>query len=100
MVKHRALRCALVIVVAVLLPPSLHVFDASPVAAQVTPLDEEPDETPSLGRITGTPDPGPSPENAGDRGGAAQLAVALILFLALVFIGWRIRRESQRGRAQ
>lgn len=75
--------------------PGLHLDTAG---AQVTPLDDEPEEAPNLGRITGTPDPGPGPEDAGDRGGAAQLTLALVLFLGLVFIGFRIRAEVTRNR--
>ena len=69
-------------------------------SAQVTPLDDEPpDEAPGLGRITGSPDPGPAPEDPGDRGGAAQLALAVILIAAVGFIGRQIMRDVRRGRA-
>lgn len=78
----------------------LATVNASVAGAQVTPLDDEPDnDSPGLGRITGTPDPGPAPEDAGDRGGAAQLALAVVLFSGLLFIGWRIRTEVRRNRA-
>jgi len=73
-------------------------FVAEPLSAQVTPHEDEPDEAPTLGRITGSPDPGPAPEDAGDRGGAAQLGLALVLFGGLVFIAVRIRAESKRNR--
>lgn len=41
---------------------------------------------PELGNIVGSPDPGPEPEDAGDRGGWAQLAVlgALVVVVGLV----------------
>jgi len=67
-------------------------------SAQVTPLDDDPDDAPGLGSIVGTPDAGPDPEDAGDRGGFAQLGLAIALFLGLGFIGWRIVRESRQGR--
>ena len=69
-----------------------------PSAAQVTPLEDEPDVAPNLGRITGSPDPGPAPEDAGDRGGLIQLVLAIILFSGLLFIATRIRVEVQRNR--
>ncbi len=75
------------------------VTNPSPAAAQVTPLEDEPDEAPNLGRITGSPDPGPAPEDAGDRGGLIQLGLAVILFSGLVFIAFRIRSEVTRNRA-
>jgi len=73
-------------------------FDTEPAGAQVTPLEDEPDESPTLGRITGSPDPGPAPEDAGDRGGAIQLGLAVVLFSGLVFIALRIRAEIKRNR--
>lgn len=72
----------------------------APVSAQVTPLDDEPDEAPNLGRITGSPDPGPAPEDAGDRGGLIQLFLAVILFGGLGFIAMRIRAEVRRNRSR
>lgn len=105
MSKRTALRrfCALVIVLAgfmLVAPPALiGAFPSAIAAAQVTPLDDEPDEAPNLGRITGSPDPGPVAEDAGDRGGAAQLTLALVLFLGLVFIGYRIKAEVTRNRS-
>ncbi len=63
---------------------------AQPVSAQVTPLEEESEEAPGLGVIVGTPDAGPDPEDAGDRGGFAQLALAIVLFAAIAFIASRI----------
>ena len=83
--------------VAIFAGQSISLID--PAHAQVTPIDEEePDDTPGLGRITGTPDAGPSPEDAGDRGGTAQLALALVIFGGLAFIAWRIRAEVSRNR--
>ncbi len=69
-------------------------------AAQVTPIDDEPgNEAPGLGNIIGSPDAGPDPEDLGDRGGWAQLALAGLLLGAVLFIGSRILAESRRGRA-
>ena len=66
--------------------------------AQVTPLDDEPDDAPGLGSIIGSPDAGPEPDDAGDRGGYAQLGLAVVLVVAVSFIGWRIFLESKRNR--
>lgn len=78
----------------------LAVVSPNTAEGQVTPIeDEQPDDAPGLGRITGTPDPGPAPEDAGDRGGTAQLALAAVLFGGLLFIGWRIGREVTRNRS-
>ncbi len=67
-------------------------------AAQVTPLDDDPEDAPGLGSIIGSPDAGPDPDDAGDRGGYAQLGLAVVLLVAVSFIGWRIFRESKRNR--
>lgn len=66
--------------------------------AQVTPLDEEPDDAPGLGSIVGSPDAGPDPEDAGDRGGYAQLGLAVILLFGVAFIATRIVREARSGK--
>lgn len=50
------------------------------------------------GRIIGSPSAGPKPDNPGDRGGYAQLLTAIVLFTALAFIAWNIRREMLKGR--
>lgn len=63
---------------------------ASDSLAQVTPLDEEGEDADGLGVIVGTPDPGPEPEDAGDRGGFAQLGLAIVLFFAIGLIARRI----------
>lgn len=67
--------------------------------AQLTPIDEEPGiEAPGLGDIVGSPEAGPEPEDAGDRGGWAQLSLAGLLVAAVLFIGSRIRKEARAGR--
>lgn len=67
--------------------------------AQLTPIDDEPgNEAPGLGDIIGSPDAGPDPEDAGDRGGWAQLTLALLLLGGVLFIGSRILHESRQGR--
>lgn len=66
--------------------------------AQLTPIDDEPgNEAPGLGDIIGSPDAGPDPEDAGDRGGWAQLLLAMVICGGVLFIGSRILRESRRG---
>ena len=69
-------------------------------AAQVTPIGDEPGtDAPGLGNITGSPEAGPKPEDAGDRGGWAQLGLAGVIAGAVLFIGSRIVSESRRSRA-
>ncbi len=65
------------------------------VSAQVTDLEEDVDDTPGLGVITGTPDPGPDPEDAGDRGGFAQLGVAIVLLGGIAFIASRVVKGAR-----
>jgi hypothetical protein len=68
------------------------------VGAQVTPIDDDSEDAPGLGSIIGTPDAGPKPEDPGDRGGYAQLGLAVVLAGGIAFIGSRIVRESRRNR--
>ena len=75
------------------------VIDPGTANAQITPLDEEPDELPTLGNITGSPEPGPDPEDAGDRGGLAQLTLAVVLGGAVVFISSRLIRAARANQA-
>lgn len=56
--------------------------------------DSDADEIPGLGNIIGSPDAGPKPEDAGDRGGYAQLLLAAVLFGAVAFILRKIFREA------
>ncbi len=82
----------------VMMTPLVAFVSVESAAAQVTPLDDEPDDAPGLGSIIGSPDAGPEPDDAGDRGGYAQLGLAIVLLVAVSFIGWRIFRESKRNR--
>ena len=52
--------------------------------------DDSTEEAPGLGNIIGSPEAGPDPEDAGDRGGWAQLVLAVVLFGGIGFIAWRI----------
>ena len=63
-----------------------------PVFAQVTEDEavEPVEPAPGLGNIVGSPEPGPDPTDAGDRGGWAQLGLAVLLFGAIGFIISRI----------
>lgn len=72
---------------------------ATPAAAQVTPLDDEGEEAPGLGDITGSPDAGPDPEDAGDRGGVAQLVLAVMIFSGIAFIVSRIALATRSSRS-
>lgn len=65
------------------------------ISAQVTPLEEETEEAPGLGVIVGTPEAGPEPEDAGDRGGFAQLGLAIVLFAAIGFIASRVIKGAR-----
>lgn len=69
-------------------------------SAQITPIDEEPDDAPGLGSIVGSPEAGPKPEDPGDRGGYAQLGLALVLLAGVGFIGSRVVREARRTTLQ
>ena len=74
------------------------IFLHESVSAQVTPLDEEVDDAPGLGSITGSPEAGPDPEDAGDRGGFAQLGVAIVLLSGIGFIASRVVRGARSQR--
>ena len=63
-------------------------------------VDGEQEDIPGLGSIIGSPDPGPKPEDAGDRGGWAQLALGGIMIVGVVFIVRKIVREAEAGRKQ
>ena len=93
-----AISALLFVALAALMATSFIALTGEPAAAQVTPLEDEPDEAPNLGRITGTPDAGPAPEDAGDRGGLIQLSLAAILFSGLAFIATRVAKEVKRNR--
>ena len=58
----------------------------------VDPVDDLPD---GARTIVGSPDPGPKPENPGDRGGWAQLLTLAVLVAAVGFIMWRITRAMR-----
>lgn len=45
------------------------------------------------------PDRGAAPDEAGDRGGALQLAVLGLVVVAVAGGGWHIVRQVRRGRA-
>lgn len=63
------------------------------------PVDADPtseDEIPGLGSIIGSPEAGPKPDDAGDRGGYAQLALAAVLFGGVGFILRKIFRTTAR----
>ena len=68
-------------------------------ALQIEPLgDEIEEDAPGLGSIIGSPDAGPDPEDAGDRGGWAQLLLAVTLFGGLAFIARKIVKDSRAAR--
>ncbi len=53
----------------------------------------DPEYLDDAGRIIGSPDPGPSPEHPGDRGGYAQLLTLGVMASGVAFIGWRVTRQ-------
>ena len=48
-------------------------------------------------RIIGSPDPGPKPQQSGDRGGSLQFATLGAVAAAVAFIMWRIGRSARRA---
>ncbi len=56
----------------------------------------DPDLLDDAGRIIGSPDAGPDPQNSGDRGGWAQLLTLAVMMAGVVFIAWRIRAALVR----
>ena len=52
---------------------------------------------PGADRIIGSPDPGPDPQQSGDRGGSLQFATLGAVAAAVGFIMWRIARAARRA---
>ncbi len=48
-------------------------------------------------RIIGSPDPGPDPQHAGDRGGSLQFVTLGAVAAAVAFIMWRVARATRRA---
>ena len=48
-------------------------------------------------RIIGSPDPGPQPQQSGDRGGSLQFVTLGAVAVAVAFIMWRISRAARRA---
>lgn len=80
-----------------LAPLSVTLGPISVANAQITPIDEEPDDAPGLGSIVGSPEAGPKPEDPGDRGGYAQMGLAVVLLGGIGFIASRILRGATRS---
>lgn len=66
--------------------------DSADTHEMITTVNDVP---PDAGRIIGSPQPGPSPQNHGDRGGLLQLATLGALVMSLGFIMWRITRAAK-----
>ena len=66
--------------------------------AQVGDDDDVPTTLPEeLGNIVGSPDPGPEPEDAGDRGGWAQLGLLGVLVLVVGLVLRHLFRSANRN---
>ena len=84
--------CVLAAVCVGVLAPAAWVDSAG---AQIEPLDEvETEDPPGLGSIIGSPEAGPKTEDAGDRGGWAQLVLAVAVFGGVGFILTRVFRAA------
>lgn len=66
--------------------------DSADTHEMITSVNDVPQ---NAGRIIGSPQPGPSPQNHGDRGGLLQLATLGALVMSLGFIMWRIIRTAK-----
>jgi hypothetical protein len=67
-------------------------------AAQVEDDSDAPTTLPEeLGNIVGSPDPGPEPEDAGDRGGWAQLGLLGVLVLVVALVLRHLFRSANRN---
>ncbi|MDE0268037.1 MAG: hypothetical protein OXI96_03250 [Acidimicrobiaceae bacterium] len=74
--------------------PDLNSPDSTDTHEMTTTVNDVPH---SAGRIIGSPEPGPSPQDHGDRGGLLQLATLSALVVSLSFIMWRVVRASKAG---
>ena len=70
--------------------------DAPVTTAPVTTLDEQPEG----GGIIPRPDSGVEPDDAGDRGGALQTVLFVVVVGGIVLIIGLVVRESRRVRAE
>ena len=91
MTRSRAIT-AVVVAVGLLVPTGL----AGVALAQAGPQPTV--QVPTLDIIP-EPDSGESPDEAGDRGGALQLAMLGLVVVAIVGGGFHLRRQSRRARA-
>jgi hypothetical protein len=92
----RRLIVALTLAVATLLTPSFsaHAQTATTTTIVVIADDSQAGQTKS---VIPRPNSGSAPQQAGDRGGALQLALFGVLVLALAFIGAVIIRSTMRN---
>jgi hypothetical protein len=98
----RSIVALLVIVIALGTTAIVPKIEASGLQEDPAPAEvaTEPEDIPGLGSIIGSPEPGPKPEDAGDRGGWAQLALGGIVIGGVAFIVRKIFREAEAGRKQ
>lgn len=88
------------LLVVVLMTLALAVVTVPPAAAQSDPAPSSTTSTmPESQGIIPEPNVGVSPQDAGDRGGALQTTVFVLMLAGVGAIGWRVVRESRRVRA-
>ena len=94
---HDVVRVLLLVIAITLAGPALSNTGPSASALQIEPIEDAPaDDAPGLGSIIGSPDAGPDPDDAGDRGGWAQLVLAVVLVGGVGFIMTRIIRAARQ----
>jgi hypothetical protein len=77
------------------LPPSTA---TDPARASVELARSNDDVESPVGQIIPKPNSGAAPQDAGDRGGALQLALLGLLVLFFAFAAWRVRLTVRRAR--
>jgi hypothetical protein len=87
---RRSVAVALIVGLALIGP-----FGGDPAPAQTTPTAEQ--QVPTQD-IVPRPDSGAAPEEAGDRGGALQLLLPLLILVAIGGGVWHVSRQARQSR--
>jgi hypothetical protein len=85
----------LVVVVTIVAVALLGPFGGEPAPAQTAPTDGQ--QVPTQ-EIVPRPDSGAAPEEAGDRGGALQLLLPLLIVVAIGGGVWHVSRQARQAR--